>query len=273
MISIVRRVVGLACRELYFCEGIPGETVGEDLQTIVQAANWIPNAEPFFTLIVDLRQDSSTIFHGISKQFIRHIRRAEVRDQVVISVVEKPSKANLETFSRFYDRCAIHRGRAPANRKKLQALARAGNLVLAGSRLPGEGRWLAMHAYVCDGRRARALYSATCIDALPSEQRNQAARGNKLLHWKMMTHFKAAGYMEYDFGGLGKRHDMHGLDRFKMSFGGKEILEYNLVRGVSMPGKIAAFVYHVLLGSEARAPARESRTRLRRYSGDFEKEL
>jgi lipid II:glycine glycyltransferase (peptidoglycan interpeptide bridge formation enzyme) len=61
-----------------------------------------------------------------------------------------------------------------------------------------------------------------------------------MLHWKDILEFKKKGYSIYDFGGLALKDDpvLANIDRFKKSFGGTIVQEYEFYQPRTLLGKI-----------------------------------
>ena len=64
----------------------------------------------------------------------------------------------------------------------------------------------------------------------------------------MMLHFKDAGYHQYDLGGISKLPKLRPIDEFKEAFGGQEVLEYNLLKGITFKGKLAVRIFQFQKG-------------------------
>lgn len=253
MLSLLRTIKGLKCRDLYFCERAPAEPDGEDVQFFLQSSAPLEGASPFFTSMLDLELDEVRLAAGIGKNASYKIRRAKERDRVDVAIVDAPSASELETFQGFYDAFSRWRGVPRCSRERLRALAAGGGLTVSFSRVgEGDGPWLSAHAYVCDGVRARLLYSARNV-ALIEEQGALIGRANRYMHWRTILHFKARGCRLYDFGGIGKGPEGKAIAEFKLEFGGREALEYNLLRGVSARGKAAVALYRLKSRLRARA--------------------
>ncbi|MGH8539440.1 MAG: hypothetical protein ACRETW_02915, partial [Stenotrophobium sp.] len=228
MLSILRKIKWLYCRDLFFYSDLPETSMGEDVQFFIQASKCFPHAEPFFTTVIDLQLDADVILKAIKKGFSYEIRRAADKDLISAGIIDKPTTQDVEDFSSFYDLFAGSKGLAQANRPKLKELAKKAALVLSvASSGQDEGEWLSGHAYICDGQRARLLYSASNAALVTKGDRQLVGRANKYLHWHMILHFKRYSYLQYDFGGISKRAELRYIDEFKESFGGQELLEYN----------------------------------------------
>lgn len=244
MLSIVRKVRGLSCRDLYFSKDIEAAPVGEDLQYWLQAARPLPNSAAFHTSILNLEKDVHEIQALLKKNVAYEIRRAASKDAVAVMAHPEPGPPHLAAFSEFYDLFASSKNLAGANRSKLSELANNGALVISFATTVGSAAWLCAHAYIVDGRRARLLYSASAVS--PDSDRQLVGRANKYMHWEMILYFRKGGFAQYDFGGISKRPELKSVDEFKESFGGSEVVEFNALKGVTVKGKAAVLSYRVL---------------------------
>lgn len=238
---IDRARYGLRLRDLFFsdAQGLPAQ--GVDLIHAVQSPIPGPGATDFYTSLIDLSRDEAQLLDGISKGFRYEIRRAADKDGLATRFTATLDAPALARFADHYDAFAAGKGIAPANRAKLAALAARQALVLATVGEEGEddgaGRWLAAHLYVVDGRRARLYHSASLAAEGPERQR--IGRANKLLHWRALQHFKAAGLAHYDMGGISMGEALKAIDDFKQAFGGELTREYNCLLPVSWKGRAA----------------------------------
>lgn len=101
------------------------------------------------------------------------------------------------------------------------------------------GTRLATHLYVasCQAGRSRLVYSAVADPTFilgPEGMSGQRLIGiaNRFLHFSAIRHFRAQGLSVYDFGGIGLEENdpkIKGINEFKRSFGGTEVLEYNYI--------------------------------------------
>lgn len=243
MFSIQRNIHNLKCREFYFCAQTPEPSLGDDVHYIVQGREKARNSVAFHTSIVDLRNERDVIYKAIKKGFSYEIRRAEMKDLIEVNVHDDPSPEVIGKFCQFYDAFAVTKKIRRANRTKLEALKLSSNLVISASFTGSERAWVAVHAYICDGARARLLYSAGKSLHCSPEERQLVGRANKFLHWEMMCFFKENGYTEYDLGGLSKSKALREIDTFKEGFGGREVVEYNAINGVSVKGKVCVALF------------------------------
>jgi hypothetical protein len=247
MKKIFRSQKGLVILELFFSKEILLEKSHEDIQSYLQTSQQCAASAPFFTSIVDLRIDEALLLKAVRKNYLYEIRRATEKDLVSASIINHPGEDDIRAYSSFYSVFAKSKQLAEANTKKMLELAKNDALVFAISHSPVDKQlWLCAHAYITDGHRARLLYSASNTETPEASDRQLIGRANKHLHWQAITHFKNAGYQEYDLGGISKSEELKQIDEFKEAFGGAEVLEYNLLKAVTLKGKLALFALNSL---------------------------
>jgi hypothetical protein len=246
MLSIIWKTKGLICRDLYFYDELPQFTTGEDIQHVIQASKPFSHCESFVTSIIDLRISEKNLFNAITDGFSYQIRRANDRDGASVAILDSPNNRNIEEFISFYNQFARTKSLASANKEKLEQLAANSALTLsiAGSKETAE-KWLSAHAYVCDGKRARLLYSARNHLLSTTKDKNLAGRINKYMHWRILIYFKSKKYEAFDFGGISSLGKLKSLNDFKEAFGGKRVVEYNGVRGITTKGKAVAIIFRI----------------------------
>jgi lipid II:glycine glycyltransferase (peptidoglycan interpeptide bridge formation enzyme) len=238
--------MGIRMRHIYFAPDTSVAAVGEDLQIYLQSKSGPQDAKPFMTSVIYLDKSESDLRINLSKTTLYEINRAQKKDGLRIDFLESPTDLEIREFIGFFNVFAKFKGLAQANAGKLVALRDVRALLVGKS--SNETAPMAMHAYICDGHRARLLYSASNPSLRSSDQRNLLGRANKLLHWKCIIHFQHAGLKEYDLGGISTLPELESNNAFKKSFGGTEITEFNALVGISNKGKFIAFVLRTLLG-------------------------
>ena len=67
---------------------------------------------------------------------------------------------------------------------------------------------------------------------------NTVGRANKYLHWNDWLLLKEMGVKEYDWCRIASYDEPNGIDRFKMSFGGRYNEDYNLYAACSLRAKV-----------------------------------
>lgn len=255
MLSIIRKLHTLKYREIYFPEGWLKDYQREDVRYILQSRTPGPGSVKFRTSLIDLRQDERDIFAAIKKGFSYDIRRARDKDQICVIASYSPDADLQKQFAEFYNEFAMKKQLAVANFSKLEKLADADGLVISFAvqeKSTGD-RWFCAHAYICDGVRARLLYSASDASVSEPQDRQMIGRANKLMHWQMMTAFRDKGFVEYDLGGLGDAEDVKSIADFKRAFGGTDVVEYNSLHGMSLKGKSAVFLFKLRQAFKGRA--------------------
>ncbi|MET3130531.1 hypothetical protein AAKU55_000788 [Oxalobacteraceae bacterium GrIS 1.11] len=260
MIDLKRRKSFLNVRELFFADSTSVEPEGEDLQYFIQAAAPGRGGGQFLSSMVALGDDEALLLANVRKGFAYEIRRAHERDLISPIIQAAPDDQQIERFCTFFDAFAAAKSLGPANHAKLRVLARSTSLVLAASVQEGRPEhWFSAHAYICDGMRARLLYSAGNVGLDDPEQRKVLGRANKLLHWNMIQYFKQRGFGRYDFGGISKSAALKAVDDFKEGFGGRELIEYNYLLGITPLGKLCVFGFGTLEKLKAALQARKKR--------------
>lgn len=237
MLSINRKKWGfLRIQEVFF--GLAGDAKSRDADVTIyiQSPEPSPTARSFVTSHIDLNQAADQLFGEVGKNNRYKINRAEKRDGVRGAWSERPTTDNVREFVGYYNAFAKSKGVGQCNPKKLASLRHSESLLLS-SVYDGSGDVLARHAYVLDDQRVRLLYSASHFRLMSNnDKRALAARANRWLHWCDILKAKEMGRRIYDFGGLGEREETQHIDDFKLSFGGRRVVEYNDIRARTVLG-------------------------------------
>jgi hypothetical protein len=198
-------------------------------------------AYPRSTRIIDLTPAPEVLFELCSKSNRYKIERARQRDDVETEFLVAPAPERLSEFVKYYDAFAASKGIPPIRRSQLDAMARAGRLVISTAR-GREGDVLAAHAYFFDQRRARLSHSASLFRLEgDSADRNRIGRTNRLLHWEDIVGFRELGVTSYDFGGwyTGERDEaLLRINSFKEEFGGSVVHEWDVFRPGTVRGRL-----------------------------------
>ncbi len=192
------------------------------------------------SLTSDLGLPEEELFGRIGKTCRYKIKRSESKDGATCTVEATPAAAEVEAFIAFYDRFAAQKGLAPINRKRFGAIAGEGRLWLSSAEVGGTV--MVRHAHVVSGTTARMLYSASLFRDSDAEERAAIGRANRLLHWRDMLAFKAAGFRTYDWGGIfadETASDRKGINDFKREFGGEPVRYFESYRACSLMGRAA----------------------------------
>ena len=214
---------GIRVGEVYFQDRRP-ERPGVDLLRVLAVPRTHAAASPrtSHTAVVDLRSPEDELLAAMSKTTRYEIRRAESKDGVEAQAFDGPTPELTRSFCDHYDDFAASKSLAPVFRPRLEAMAAVGQLTLTLASVGGEP--LVWHAYAFGGDRALLLYSASLFRAHEDVAlRATIGRANRCLHWHDMQHFKRAGCVEYDFGGIdvtGRDEATSRIADFKRGFGG-----------------------------------------------------
>jgi hypothetical protein len=242
----VRRRGPLRIAEFWFNEGTG---CAADIARFMHLPGRIALARctPEYTIVINLEADEDALFAAMSPELRHQIRRA-TRDGAVANLWRNPDDKVVGQFSAFYDQFARQKNIWLVSGAQLRALRQSGLLAISNV-AAASGEVLAWHSYVCAGPRVRLLHSGSLFRSLQgSAERNAIGRANRLLHYKDMLAFKAAGARLYDFGGWypgGTDTDLLRINRFKQAFGGNVELRYNCERGVTLLGKCALMMKRV----------------------------
>lgn len=171
------------------------------------------------TVELNLDQDVETILTNFSNTVKRDLRKAE-KDGLVCDFKYDP-----EVFVPFFNEFAAIKKIFPTSKRRLEEVS--DNLQMSFAYLNGD--ILAAHTYLLDKELgiARLLHSAS---KRFDEKYDSylVGRANKLLTYKEIIFFKERGYTIFDFGGYNTdAQNLHGINSFKLSFGGEVVPCYN----------------------------------------------
>ena len=231
----------------------PAEPVDADLirwfqQPQVRAGMF---CREFFTILIDLTSDEEQVFAAIEKDTRYEIRRAQTKDDLTCELIN-PDADTLRIFCDYYDQFAKQKAQAPLDRAWLKLLLDVEAMRLSRSHHAG-GETLVWHSYHWMNRRATLLNSASSLRGTDDAARRQMiGRANRLLHWRDMLSFKAAGAEAYDFGGWyeGKTNEQRlKINHFKEEFGGEIVKNYICEHAVTWKGKLFLTARRLMLGN------------------------
>ena len=182
---------------------------------------------PFHTLTVNLQQEEECILSQSTPNCRNEIRRGK---KIGLNFHAGPTtQADADFIHHFLDTKNLSK----FSRTYLtdpMALVCTSNL---------HGTRLATHLYVVStlASRARLVYSAvadpTSVTSFGEiSPKRLIGIANRFLHFSSILHFKTQGLNVYDFGGIGQKEDdqkIKGINEFKRSFGGAQVIEYNYI--------------------------------------------
>jgi hypothetical protein len=201
-----------------------------------------------YTLWLNLQDHPKYLLSKMSHTTRSEIRRAQ-REGLCYEFTSTPTSTWAEQFFDFYDLFARSKNLKPSvDRRRVLWFLMKGALDL--SRVSSsDGRVLVWHAHVRSGRYACCLYSASLFRREAKSMAAYFARANRLHHWSDMLRFRDAGFAIYDFGGwYPGTHDQALLrvNRFKESFGGELVTQYNCDQGVTWKGALGLWLARVI---------------------------
>lgn len=201
--------------------------------------------ERFHTVVIDLHKEPNQLLEEMNRETRYEIRRALDKDGLNYQIWRTTDADCRREFRCFYDRFSSTRGLAQLNHKKMEKFASVGALVLSVARRHG-GEPLVWHAYYEGNGRARLLHSASSSALADNSDRGLLGRANRYLHWQDISAFQTQGVHTYDFGGwYPGQGDLKkiGINRFKEGFGGRVVVNYNCLNGLTRFGSAAVWFY------------------------------
>jgi hypothetical protein len=198
----------------------------------------------FYTLWLNLEGKPDFLLAQMSRVTRSQIRRAQ-REDLCYESASTPTRSWAEQFFEFYDSFAESKNlKSSIDRRRVLGLLSQGALDLSRISSP-DGRVLVWHANLRSGKYACCLYSASLFRREVKSMAAYIGRANRLHHWCDMLRFRDEGFAIYDFGGWypGKQNEaLLRVNRFKKSFGGELILQYNCDQGITWKGVLALWL-------------------------------
>ncbi len=211
----------------------------------------------FYTVLVDLRKTASEMFEAMEAKTARKIAEAQEKDKLKWERYESKDARILDEVERMWNDFARAQKTPLLERDWLEPMRAADLLHLSAAR-DTAGQVLAYHLVLLTPKRARQLIAISPYRAVPDVAwRGAVSRANCFIHWRNFQSFHAQGIPWFDFGGWypGRTNIQYlGINRFKMSLGGKVVLEYDCDQPVTLKGRV--------LLAAAEALARVKRARL-----------
>lgn len=247
MISVKRKKYFLNFQDVYFAKDSEKVSIekGIDIAIFTQVSEKSVGAKEFHTQIVDLSKSEDEMFKEIHENDRNKINKGIKNKWFTVKINERPSFEDVKAFEEFFNIFAEKKGIKHCSMGRINSLIRSKSLIISTVQ-DYSGEILCYHVHVVDGERARLLYSTSkYIFDIDSKKRNYVGIANRYLHWCEIKYFKNRGFSIYDFGGISTKKDdthMMNINRFKQSFGGKEIIEYNKYKGISLLGRILVWI-------------------------------
>jgi len=198
----------------------------------------------FYTLWFNLEDSPKSLLSRMSRATRSQIRRAST-EGFRYEFASTPTSTWIEEFFDFHDSFAQSKNlNSPVDRRRVLALLSQNALDLSRISSP-DGRVLVWHANLRSGRHACCLYSASLLRREAKSMAAYIGRANRLHHWSDMLRFRDEGFAVYDFGGWypgTENQPLLRVNRFKKSFGGELVLQYNCDEGVTWKGALALWL-------------------------------
>jgi hypothetical protein len=249
MLLIKRKKSLLTIGEVFFPDQSENVKINNcDILIVTQKAIETEGSKKYNTLHIDLTKNEDILKSELKKNTRNEISRCEKKDDLKVSITDRPTSSQLSNFIKFYNIFSKFRKLPDANKDKLISLQNKNGLAL-GMMENAVGDVLVMHAYIISNKRARLLYSASLhVNICDKQKKSLIGRSNRRLHWEEMIFYKRKMFDIYDFGGLSLSDSktLYQIDKFKLGFGGEIVTEYNEKIGVSMMGKIILLMYKAL---------------------------
>lgn len=232
----------MRCQELWFDE--PEQAGPFDVVFRNQAEFPVPGkrSEAFHTLLIDLAPEPEALLASFDRNTRSQIRAAEADKSTTIEIIESATPEQLAAFLVFYDDFSRSKSIWPIWTPRLEALHESGRLVL--SRVIRDQETLIWHASLRTASRFLVLYSASLRGTDPS-LRKIIGQSNRLLHWREMQWVRRQGCYTYDFCGWYSGVEDKALllvNRFKEEFGGRKVVEYNIIDDKTLRAKLIRFL-------------------------------
>lgn len=171
-----------------------------------------------YTVENSLSEEVEEIFGKFSETTRQNIRNSE--KEKVECYFHKDTTGFINFFNDFADAKKIY----PTSKERMAELE--DYLEMSYAVLNGE--ILAAHSYIVDkNEKVVRLYHAASKRFDEKYNRQLIGRANKLLTFKDMVYFKELGFDLMDFGGYAEGttdKSLEGINKFKLSFGGKKVI-------------------------------------------------
>ena len=169
------------------------------------------------TVELDLEQDTATIFANFSSDIRRKVRKAGSEGTVCYF------QHDADQFVSFFNDFAEKKKTFTTSKHKISELGDYIKMSFAEN----NGQLMAAHSYIVDKEMSivRGLHSGT-TRLKPGSDKSLVGRAHKLLVVNDILYFKEQGFKVFDFGGYAdntKDESLKGINRFKLSFGGKVV--------------------------------------------------
>jgi hypothetical protein len=229
--------------DLYFDEQMPPE-LKADIVRFNQSPRPIAGAKctPVATIVVDLSAPEEELHSKLKSHTRWKIRRAQ-KDGLTYEFSSDGDPEAARRFADHLDRCT--------DLKDLNRVSRTRIGILSCQKLfdvsfvrDSSGEILCASSYLVTPSRIRGLWAGAIYRSTTDPtKRTIIGRANRLMYWRDILRFKAAGVSTFDFGGyyLGSEdQEKLRINAFKEEFGGRVIQEFNCETTLTLKGELAS---------------------------------
>lgn len=220
MVRYVKRFSGIGVSEIWFADKFSfadSFRLAAYMHMQHSAGKMLAVKHSSFTIENDISITGEAILAGFSKTVQVEVKQAE-KYGIACSFTN-----NVSLFATFYNQFAVNRKIDVTSERRLQEMLPFLKITVASQ----NGIMLAAHSYLTDEQKGIVrLMHAASQRLVPEGDKQLSGRANKLLHYFDMLQFKQQGYTVYDFGGYAKDTTdigLQGINKFKLSFGGKVV--------------------------------------------------
>lgn len=203
----------------------------------------------FYTVLVNLDKSADQVLESMDDKTAHKIVEARDADRLRWERCDGRDPQVMDEVERLWNEFALAQKTPLLERDWMDHFARAGNLHVSAAK-DAAGDVLAYHLVFLTPKRARQLIAISPYRAVPDVAwRNAVSRANCFIHWKNFLDFKARGITCFDFGGWypGRTNiQFLGINRFKLSFGGEVVREYDCEQPVTAKGWLALTAAKIL---------------------------
>ena len=195
----------------------------------------------FRTSLVDLTRGTNELFDDMNRNSRSQVRKIErLRDRIEVRRNDGVDSDFLTVYNEFV---GIKRYVERFSPSRLQQLKPFADIFVSYF----EGRPLCTHAYVRDEKLKRVgLMFAASTRLSGKDAPAFVGSVNRWSHWYQMQLYKSEGIETYDLGGTGTSTPQKAaIARFKLSLGGKQVVEHNYM--IANPlGRLAIALFYAL---------------------------
>jgi hypothetical protein len=197
--------------------------------------------QAFRTSLVDLNRGTDELFNDLNRTSRTQVRRMErMGDRIEVRRNDGVDSDFLAVYNEFV---GVKRHSERLSPRRLQRLKPFTDIFVSYF----QGRPLCAHAYIRDQKLKRVgLILAASTRLAGRDAPVFVGSVNRWLHWYEMQLYKAEGIEIYDLGGTGtSTPEKEAISRFKLSLGGKQVVEHNYMVA-NPPGRLAIKFFYIL---------------------------